>query len=420
MRRLLAATVAGGMFAAAFALSASRTGARADRELASELFTHPISLTPSADRLLPLVDDGEAREIGDADRVLRIGGEPEAVFGRVADVAPSLSGDTVFVLDGMSATVSAFGRDGSFLFRFGGKGDGPGEFREPTQLLVLPWSGELAVWDAQAQRLAVHTPAGRLVRVANPDAARRTTSRTVQRIDAFGGGYVVQVNADPLLVRPGSQRGALVRMNPALRATDTLFHFPVASVRASHVEWEGGSSATTWLRPPVFSPEPRWDLQPDGTVLFAPGGPAEAYRLDADGGVLRVRWPVEPRRLTRGDRLRRLAGERDRGLIGTAATPLAVLEPFNRGSFAESAPAVTGVLAGPAGTLWVRGFDTRDGWEGFARSWARADAAGRALPPVRLPPRFTPRRVVAGRIYGIREDEMNAQSVEVYGAEGGR
>lgn len=411
----MAAAGLAAVIAVVFALSAFRLNARADRERASALYTDPVALTPSIDR--PVADPGgaKAREIGDAERVLRIGDSVEAVFGSVADVAPSLSGDTVYVLDGMNANVSAFDRGGRFLFRFGGRGEGPGEFRGPGQLLVLPWSGQVGVWDGESQRLTLHTPGGRPVRVADPDAGRRTTSRTVQRIVAYRGGYVVQVHADPLRAGPGGQRGALVRLDTALRAADTLFHFAVAATRASHAEWENGSSATTWLHPPVFSPAPRWDLLPDGTVLFAPGGPAEAYRV-APERVTRIHWPAAPRRITRGDRLRRLAGERDRGLVASRTTPLAVLEPLNRRFYAAAAPSVTGVLAGPGGSLWTRGFDTRDGWQGFARRWSLTDAAGRALPGVRLPAGFTPLRIHGGLVYGVREDAMNAQSVEIYSA----
>jgi hypothetical protein len=412
--RTLAVTSVATAITGALALSAFRLDARADRERGSALFTAPVALLPRAERLLPPPEETAAHDIGAAERVLRIADDVEAVFGNVTDVAPSRSADTVYVLDGMNATVSAFDRAGRLLFRFGGRGDGPGEFRGPVQLLVLPWSGEVAVWDGERQRLTLHTPAGRPVRVDDPDAERRTTSRTVQRIAAYDDGYVVQVHADPLRMKPGRQRGALIKLDSALHTTDTLFHFAIADVRASHAEWENGSSATTWLHPPIFSPAPSWDVLSDGTVLFAPGGPAEAYRVAPDGAVTRIRWPAAPRRITRADRLRRLAGERDRGLVASRTTPLVVLEPLNRRFFAAAAPSVTGVLAGPGGSLWTRGFDTRDGWEGFARTWARAGTSGRRLPGVRFPERFTPLRIHGGLVYGVREDASNAQFIEVY------
>lgn len=104
------------------ARSTYRGNARAERELASELFTAPVALAGAAGRRPPARATRPAAELGDAHRILRIDGDGEAEFGRIADVAPSASGDTLSVLDGMSASVSAFGADGRFLFAFGGRG----------------------------------------------------------------------------------------------------------------------------------------------------------------------------------------------------------------------------------------------------------------------------------------------------------
>ncbi|HYR11921.1 MAG TPA: hypothetical protein VEQ60_29320, partial [Longimicrobium sp.] len=318
MRRRAAALGAGALLLLGVgALSAFRAGARAERELASPLFATPVALTPDADRLLPARASADAREIGDGERVLRIGGD---AFGSVADVAPGRSGDTLYVLDGMSATVSAFDAAGRHLFAFGGKGGGPGEFRRPVQLLVLPWSGEVAVWDVETQRLTVHTPTGETVRILAPGAA--DAHGTVQRIRAFAGGYVMEVRSDPLRVPRAGQRGALVRLDTAGRAPRTLFGFAVPAVDASHVEPAPGASATTWLAPPAWSPEARWDVLADGTVLFAPGGPDEAFRVAPDGHVTRLHRASAGARVTRGDRLRHLQGERDRRLLASPITPL--------------------------------------------------------------------------------------------------
>lgn len=400
------------------ALSAFRAGARAERELASALFTHPVELTPDADHRLPARGSAAVREIGAPERVLRIGGDAgdvEAAFGNVADVAPSLSGDTVYVLDAMSLSISAFGADGRFLFSFGGEGGGPGEFRRPVQLQVLPWSGELAVWDVETQRMTVHTAGGRAARVVAPSAADRRG--TVRRIRAYGGGFVMEVHSDPLLVRQADQRGALVRLDTAARSPRTLFGFAIAPVNASHVEYAPGTSVTTWLNPPFWSPEPRWDVLPDGTVLLAPGGPDEAYRIAPTGRVTRLRRESGYARVTRQDRLRHLTGERDRRLIASPTTPVTVLEPLNRRFYAAVRPSVTGMLAGPSGSLWTRGFDTRDSWRAFSRTWDRTSADGKAFGAVRLPASFEPLRIARGLVYGIAEDEMYVQRVEAYRVE---
>lgn len=409
----MVAWVALGAITAAWGAGEWRARTRVRAELASPLFASPVEPAPTRERVLAM--RGEPRPLTTAP-VLRIGGGDASApgFGRLADVAPSRSGDTLYVLDPMEARVSAFARDGRFLFDFGRKGPGPGEFRGPTHLLVLPWNGEVGVWDREAQRLTLHAPDGSRPRVIDPAAeARRTSSRTVERLAAFDSGFVMQVHADPLEVRPEHQRGALLRLDTAFRAADTLVRFAVAGVRAWHVETAAGSSATTWLNPPVFSPAPSWDVRSDGTVIFAPGGPPEAYRLGADG-PLRVRWSTPPRRVTRRDRLRRLAGEIDTGLLRVPNVPLAFLETIHRRFFARVRPSVTGVLAGPGGEAWVRRFDAEESWEGHARTWDRAGWGGSAGDPVRLPPRFRPLRIRDGLIYGIAFDENYVDRVEVY------
>ena len=413
MKARVAALGLGCLFVGVTALSAFRGGARADHELASPLFTRPVSLAPDADYEVPARLPARVSAIGEAERVLRIGGEgAEAGFGNVADVAPALSGDTVYVLDGMNASVSAFGADGRFLFDFGGKGGGPGEFRSPVQLLVLPWSGEVGVWDVETQRLTVHTPAGAVARVVAPGTA--DTRGRVQRVRPFDGGYVAEVHSDPLQVGTTGQRGALVRLDTAARAPRTLFSFAIAAVNASHVEPAPGTSITTWRRPPTWSPEARWDVRADGTVLFAPGGPDEAYRIAPSGHATRVRRESGYARVSRRDRLRNLDGARDRRQIASRETPLALLEAVNRRFYVAVRPSVTGVLAGPGGALWTRGFDTRESWQGFSRTWTATDADGRAAGAVRLPAAFEPVRVAGGVLYGVAEDEMHVQRVEAY------
>lgn len=420
MKRRAAVLAAGCLVVGVAALSAFRGGARADRELASPLFAHPVALTADADHRLPARSTGTPRDVGAAERVLRIGGEgdADAGFGNVADVAPGLSGDTVYVLDGMNASVSAFGADGRFLFAFGGRGGGPGEFRRPAQLLALPWSGEIAVWDVETQRLTVHTPAGEVVRVVAPGTA--DARGRVQRIRAWDGGYVAEVHSDPLQVSPAGQRGALVRLDTAARAPRTLLHFAIPAVAASHMEPAPGTSITTWPKPPTWSPEARWDALADGTVLFAPGGPDEAYRIAPGGRVTRIHRPSAYARVSRRDRLRNLEGARDRRQIASPQTPLALLEPVNRRFFVAVRPSVTGLIAGPGGTLWTRGFDTRESWQGFSRTWTGTDASGSLAGGIRLPAGFEPVRVVDGLLYGVAEDEMHVQRVEAYRVEKGR
>lgn len=405
-RARLLLTVAGGaaMLAAAAAL---RPDGRVNAELASPLFTSPVQARLAADRRVPdgLLDaPAELSELA-----LRIDGG-EAEFGQIVDVAPSPGGDTIYILDGMSLSVSAFDSGGTRLFGFGGKGGGPGEFRRPTGLTLLPWSGEIAVWDAQTQRMTMHTPAGAAVRMLSPAGI---AGGLVQKMAAVEDGFVAEVRSNPLRVRPDAQWGALMRLDTAGRATRTLLRFRVPGVNASHRESAAGSSVTTWLNPVTWSPEPRWSARRDGSVVFAPGGPDEVYRINPSGHVERIRTGSPPARVTRGDRVRHLAGLRERGRIAAPATPLHLLEPMNRAYYAVVRPAVSGVLAGPGGAAWTRGFSTEDDWRGYSREWRVAGAA-RSPSRVRLPRGFEPLHIAGGLVYGVAVDSMLAERVEAY------
>lgn len=413
MRRwtLAAGAVVCAVLAGATAASV-RAGGKERSALRSPLFAAPVQISPLREHSLDLSHEAHGLT---GPPVLRLGGEGSGVdFGRIADVAPSRTGDTVYVLDGMEALVSAFDRQGRRLFTFGGRGDGPGEFRRPTDLLVVPWSGQVAVWDLDAQRLTVHGPGDEHPRTVDPaPGRRRTSSRTVRRLAAYDDGYVVEVHEDPLVTRPQHQHALLIRLDREFGVRDTLARVIVPGVTASHVETAAGSSATTWHDPPVFSPAPSWDVLADGTVLLAPGGPADVYRLAAQGAE-RFRWRHRPGRLTRSDRLRRLEGEIATGLFRAPPVPVAVLEPLHRRFFATLRPSFTGVLAGAAGEIWVRRFDTRASWEGHARTWERVAGDGAALPALQLPQGFQPRRVVGSLLFGVATGPLGVERVEVY------
>jgi hypothetical protein len=394
--------------AAVAALAAFRRSGRMDAELASVFFTAPVQVRLAADQALQPAS-GEPRDIDASRRVLRIDGDEDG-FGRIADVARSQGGDTLYV----AKSVATFDAGGRWLFEFGGEGGGPGEFRDPTAVMVLPWSGEVAVWDVKTQRLAIHTLAGKETRALKPAGG---ADELVHRLEAVDGGFVAELRSNPLRVGAQAQRGVLVSMDTAARVTGTLLRFALPGVSATHRESASGrSSVTTWLNPPTWSPEPRWDVLSDGTVVFAPGGPDEAYRVDRAGRAARFHRPLRPAGVTRQDRFRNLDGLRQRRMIASPGTSLHVLEPLNRRFYAAVRPSVTGVLAGPAGAVWTRGFDTGESWRGFSRVWNVAADAG-AVRRVRLPAAFEPLQQQGGVIYGVSTDSLQVERVEAYRVE---
>lgn len=104
---------------------------------------------PSTDLLVLSLSDAPVLEIG----VLE--GDEEYVFQDIVSSFRLASGNLV-VADGGSSQISVFSPSGEFLRRWGGKGEGPGEFRSLGRAQPLgtdslwaldAWTGKLSVFD---------------------------------------------------------------------------------------------------------------------------------------------------------------------------------------------------------------------------------------------------------------------------------
>jgi len=72
------------------------------------------------------------------------------MLGRIDGIG--VAEDRVFVLDGQVPIIRVYDMEGRHLADYGGEGEGPGEFRDPDSLSVLP-DGRIFVRDPQAARI---------------------------------------------------------------------------------------------------------------------------------------------------------------------------------------------------------------------------------------------------------------------------
>ena len=402
---------------AALAL-AGCTDERYEAELASAAYTAPVRLTAPA----PVVEAGAlpapsaAVAVGSARRIFSIGapdGDERYLFGEIADVAVSSTGDTVYVLDRMSRRVKAFSREGRFLFHFGRQGKGPGEYQNPTSLALLPWSGQLVVWDLELQRLTFLTPAGETVRTVIP-FRQNDYGRVGKKVRAWREGLVMEANDDPLIVQPENQRGFLVRLDTMGSVRDTVLNFAIPWIRGSGQIIGGEVASTTYLWGPYWTPDPEWDLLPDGEIAFAPGGRYEVFRFSVDGRArYRTVRPWTPERLTRAERVIYVA-EAQKRYKWLTQLPAWSVETFTRGDFARLRPSITGIVRSADGGSVVRRFDAGDDPDGFSRTWDEYDRDGRPLRTLRFPSGFRPQLMTADRVYGLRRDTLDVDYLEAY------
>lgn len=99
--------------------------------------------------------------------VVRIGeldGPESVTFHRIADV--EVAGDRVYVLDAGDHTVKAYDRAGAYVLGFGREGEGPADFRGPSQLIAR--GDTLTVFDARLGKLAHFDREGELLSTRRP------------------------------------------------------------------------------------------------------------------------------------------------------------------------------------------------------------------------------------------------------------
>ena len=92
---------------------------------------------------------------------LRIWGPPGGYLGNIDAVAADSRGN-IYILDGTTQEIQVFDAEGGYLRTLGGRGQGPGEFREALGPAIAP-GDTLWVADGQAPRYSIFAPDGTLV-----------------------------------------------------------------------------------------------------------------------------------------------------------------------------------------------------------------------------------------------------------------
>lgn len=278
----------------------------------------------------------------DADfaEVFRIGslmGEEWEQFGDVQRVMFDGAG-RLYVFDDQAERIFVVGTDGALIREIGRKGEGPGEFRNPVDVVALE-DGRVVVADTDhrayhifdangdfermvrmggdptytiigthvslrgAEGLATSTEGGtmsisvRSIAGAEPAERPDPTTRVIERVDLTGEEIVKDTIAEGWLPASADPTSGITRS-----AGGTSF-----SLRGLGL---GG--------PPEFSPDLHWDVLPDGTVAFSDSSTYAISIAAAGTGVVRILTrPLTPEPVT--DRFVR--AERDRRLKELADTP---------------------------------------------------------------------------------------------------
>ncbi len=317
--------------------------------------------------------------IGDID------GEDPYLF-RYARDATRMSDGRIVVADGSTSELRVFDAAGLYLAKWGGQGEGPGEFPEFGLGSVEPWPGDsIVAWYSDAQTISVFDAQGNFGRSFNRAGA---------------GQRPWEVTRPELVRRDGSILGILAERENA----------GTAEVRI--LNGEGGLRTSLGnhrsRRALYFSRELKLGLWGDLAVV----APSDRYELNAyadDGTLVRI---------VRREHVPRVPGAEDI-LVDPRLRPElripmeAEMLRVPQSRLEEFFPAFAEIMSDAAGYLWVREFEPPKE-AGPAPVWTVFGPEGRVLGFVETPAGLKIYEIGEDYVLGHAEGELDVEMIQVW------
>lgn len=381
---------------------------------------------------------GEDRWLeADFQEVYRVGaadGEAWQEFGTIGRVGFDDAGN-LHVLDRLAARVVVVNPDGGFVREFGRRGEGPGEFQSPMDMVVMH-DGRVVVADMGHRAYHLFDPTGDLERMV-----RMGGHAMVREMYPEAGGESVVRGAKMLgVVFQSVWRDSIV----ALPDTRTIERISLAGDEAA-VETAAEVWGPAWTKPAArpfgggpqqvivrgdrrgFEPELYAGVLPGGRIAFSDSSAYAIKLAERDGrisSILTRPFPPDPvtERVIQAEKDRRLRDREGRpeGSVSRSGGRMVVSgtgggararEQIETLEFAEEVPVVRDLRTSWGGSIWV----LRRGDEPVSDGPVDILAAdGRYLGSfrtgaTRLPDAFGPEGLAAF----IERDELDVQTVIV-------
>lgn len=206
-------------------------------------------------------------------------GADEYVIGEPGAIAVGRDGE-IYLLDTQVPVMRVYSADGTHLRDIGREGGGPGEYKRPDGMAVLP-DGRILVRDPANQRISVFDEDGEYLTQWMLSGGFNTDRRFY--VDTASYSYVTALLERG--VGPWDWKFGLVRYNPEGELLDTVavptWDYDYAQVTAS-------AENSRSVRRVPFSPGMAWSFSPLGYMV---GGVSSDYRVDLFRGardVLRI------------------------------------------------------------------------------------------------------------------------------------
>ena len=305
---------------------------------------------------------------------------------------------SLMIADGSSREVRVFSAAGEFQGSFGGRGDGPGEFRS---LRGIENAGDTLLAFGRT-RVTVAAPDLSVIRTFGVDfftadlhylsggAILRETSRPVMPMDGLTG---LVRRPEPLVLV--DLEGAVIDTIGEMRGPELFALARDGSYVGSAGLWFGNRSHLDVL---------------GQYILRGSSDMMQLEELDMSGNLVRIlRIPDYPLDLSAAE----IAAERshvlDRSPPGSTSVLKTVLEAVPA---SETRPAYADMLVDPSGAVWLelyRGESERD----RPQEWLVLDTDGTWLGNVRIPDGFAVSDITMDAVLGVSRDELDVEHPQV-------
>jgi hypothetical protein len=359
--------------------------------------------------------------------VIGAGKGADDALGRIAGVT-RLSDGRVVVADQSTLQLKFYDASGRHLKSVGGKGQGPGEFRDFHTIARL--AGDSIAVETPGRAIdidpgpafamtSIFAPSGAFVRSVRfgPFAPRALQIPFVSALGRFDNGTAVVADF------PQGQRGPAGALQWVDSASLFLVDGSGAVVRplgkAPIVVFVAGANNPS---PMDFGPQAAYASS--GRAFY--WGFPEQYAIrvyDADWKLQRIiRRAWTPRPLTGGEIDAYVDGWMQMWSKKTGAEREAERKEMREQTYPEFLPAYSAILATPTGELWVREPDLTGapgcwclaGLPTVPSTWSVFDVGGRWLGDVAMPPRFIPLEIGADYVLGRSRDADDVPHAVMY------
>ena len=348
--------------------------------------------------------DAEAWRIGPARvRIGRIEGGGPDEFGQIASVAVGPTG-RLFVADGQALEIRVFDAAGAYLYGFGRKGEGPGEFEAVDGLLAL------------ANAILVRDP--RLFRVSRfaPDGTFESSHRLERGFLIFSDGTTFWSDDDGRvydrvtlsMVIGDPERIGLITYEPDMSGVDTteLASRDIPRIMATRGELPVGSVIAPFAARPVVT------VNAKGQLGWTSGDEHQIVTLNRSGDTLRVFG-----RDARPEPLSREEGEVELDVLREWADEMFGSATLGEAELPTHKPVATRLIADAAGNWWLGRYrserDPDDPTAHVPTSWDVYEPDGRWLGSVEVPP-IRVMQIGADFVAGIEVDDLGVNYAMVY------